>query len=340
MKLSKILPKELLTVWVSIKDDRLCKAVKKQAALGIKLITEDAELISAIALGADIIETDGRLKPLKNPGVIADMHTHTNHSPDCNEKLEDMRSAQEAKGTPLVAVTDHCNIGTYKEDDAFNKIEASVSEVSKLNARNDSPCRLLSGVEIGDGTIFVDKLRYAEKLCNYDVIIGSIHCLFKDGILLPYSKRNFSVESDEEIQSFMRQYFDDLKQMVEVADFDILAHLTCPLRYVVSKHKRGVDMTEFEGIIDEILKMIIAKGIALEVNTSSLSLALGDFVPDTEILKKYKSMGGYLITIGSDAHIPEEASANFDRALKHLKSLGFNNIFYFKNRTAYQCRIK
>ena len=99
-------------------------------------------------------------------------------------------------------------------------------------------------------------------------------------------------------------------------------------------------MTEFEGIIDEILKMIIAKGIALEVNTSSLSLALGDFVPDTEILKKYKAMGGYLITIGSDAHVPEEASANFDRALRHLKALGFNNIFYYKNRTAYQCRLK
>ena len=211
--------------------------------------------------------------------------------------------------------------------------------MARLNARNDSPCRLLSGVEIGEGIFYPDKLRYVERLCDYDVIIGSVHCTLRGDELVAYSRRNFSEESDEEADEFMRAYFTDMKKLLEIADFDILAHLTCPLRYVVGKHGKRVDMARYEGDIDEILQAIIKKGIALEVNTSSLSVKLGDFLPSTDILKKYRRMGGYLITLGSDAHVAEEASVNFEAAKRHLKSLGFENIFYYKKRRSYQCKL-
>ena len=350
-ELSELLPRERLTVWIPLKNTHtscvktafatpeLCDMIKKRAKLGIWLISEYSELAIAESLGADIAETDGQIKPEINVGMSVDMHTHSEHSHDSNVKMADIRAAQAAVGTAMAAVTDHSDVGFYKTREAFGCIEDSVREVARLNARNDSPCRLLSGVEIGEGIFYPDKLRYVERLCDYDVIIGSVHCTLRGDELVAYSRRNFSEESDEEADEFMRAYFTDMKKLLEIADFDILAHLTCPLRYVVGKHGKRVDMARYEDDVDEILQAVIKKGIALEVNTSSLSLKLGDFLPSTDILKKYRRMGGYLITLGSDAHVAEEASVNFEAAKRHLKSLGFENIFYYKKRRSYQCKL-
>lgn len=350
--LSGILPRERLTVWVPLRNKRtawanvgfatpaLCEAVKRYAELGIWLLCDSAELAIAESLGADIVETEGQLKPPMNEGIVADMHTHSSHSHDCGVSLEEMRAAQAAKGTSLAAVTDHSDVGYYKTKDAFACVTDSVAEVNRLNARNDSTCRLLSGVEIGEGFYFPDKLRYVEGLCDYDVIIGSVHCTVKDGELAGYSRRNFSLESDEEVDIFMSDYFADVMRLIDTTDFDVLAHLTCPIRYVVGRHGKRVDMEKYDGVITDILKKIIQKGIALELNTSSISLAVGDFIPGESILAKYKSLGGYLITLGSDAHITSEASANFEVATKYLKKLGFENIFYYKKRRAHQCTLR
>ncbi len=351
-EISSFLPKARITVWLPLENSATawfkkgfatrekCDMVKRYAQLGIWILSKAEELEAAKKLGADIVETNGQLKPPMNEGVVADMHTHSNHSHDCCEKMADTRAAQERAGTSFAAVTDHSDIGFYKTRDVFDCIYNSSQEVLTLNSRNDSSCRLLMGVEIGEGSFFPDKLRQVEKLCDYDVIIGSMHSQIRKGELEAYSKSDFSKYSDDEIDAYLKNYFADIKKMLEIADFDILAHLTCPLRYITGRYGKMTHIENYNDDIDDILKSIIKKGIALELNTSSLSLALGDFIPDANILKRYRELGGYLITLGSDAHVKEEASANFTAALKHLKALGFENIYYFKKRRPYQCKIK
>ena len=51
------------------------------------------------------------------------------------------------------------------------------------------------------------------------------------------------------------------------------------------------------------------------------------------------SMGGRLVTIGSDAHIAENASIGFEKAIKILKEIGFENICYFKYRKVNKIHI-
>lgn len=66
---------------------------------------------------------------------------------------------------------------------------------------------------------------------------------------------------------------------------------------------------------------------------------LNDFMPSKEILKKYYKMGGRLITMASDAHIAENASNNFEKAIKAIKEIGFENICYFQNRKVNKIKI-
>jgi histidinol-phosphatase (PHP family) len=64
-----------------------------------------------------------------------------------------------------------------------------------------------------------------------------------------------------------------------------------------------------------------------------------EFMAPTSILKKYYDMGGYLITLGADAHISENASQHFSEAIRTIKEIGFQNIYYYKNRQPIQITI-
>ena len=107
---------------------------------------------------------------------------------------------------------------------------------------------------------------------------------------------------------------------------------THPRRYE-EKYKE-LNPEKYQGDIEKIIQ----KGIALEVNTSSFGI-LNDFMPSVDILKKYRDMGGYLITLGSDAHVAKNASLYFGEAIDALKKIGFKNIYYYKNRKPYQIEL-
>ena len=55
-------------------------------------------------------------------------------------------------------------------------------------------------------------------------------------------------------------------------------------------------------------------------------------MPFSDIVKKYYSLGGRMITFGSDAHVAENASYSFDAALEFIKNVGFENVYYYQNR--------
>ena len=118
---------------------------------------------------------------------------------------------------------------------------------------------------------------------------------------------------------------------------DVLAHLTCPLRYINGKYKRNVSSRRYEEKIIEILKYIIENAIAMEINTSGIGN--GFLMPDEWIIKKFKDMGGYLITLGSDTHMSQNVGNGFGEALERLKKYGFVNCYYYKNRKNIQYKI-
>lgn len=140
------------------------------------------------------------------------------------------------------------------------------------------------------------------------------------------------------VLDYLDAYFDDVLTMLETMDMDVLAHLTCPLRYINGKNRMGLDIERYSRKIDRILKTIIEKGIALEVNTSSVEL-LFDVMPSQEILGRYHHMGGTLLTLRSDAHRAEDASRDFEKALDALRRIGFEHIYYYVKRKPYPIKL-
>ena len=260
--------------------------------------------------------------------MIADMHTHSEYSHDSVCPIEDMCIAQIQKGTDVMAVTDHADIFMHSTYDIYEPIRKSFEKVKNLREKYGDKILILSGVEISEGFWAPEQSKRMKELCDYDVIIGSVRY---EGLTIAYSKIDFSKLTKEQVYSYLDTYFDDVLKLIEAEDFDILAHLTCPLRYITGKYKIEINLDLYNEKIEKILSRIISRKIALEINTSSFD-ALNDFMPPGHIIKKYFNMGGRLLTLGSDAHVAENASLNFHRAVEFIKEIGFDKLCYFQNR--------
>lgn len=262
--------------------------------------------------------------------IIADCHTHTNISHDCDCPLDDLVKSAKTKNINVLTITDHCDIMTDAKDNILNSIELSLSNIRSSSIKSKD-IKLLFGIEIGES---YSDLRFTEELLSsyhFDEVIGSVHSVRNPKFnKIYYSEIDFSTFNEDEIYLYLDNYFDDVIHMVSVFKCDVLAHLTCPLRYIVHKYNIPVSLSPFSEKISNILDIIINRKIALEINTSCISNNI--LMPNTEILRLYREKGGYLVTAGSDAHTKDNVGNGFYKLAQTLKELGFEHCYYYENR--------
>jgi len=112
---------------------------------------------------------------------------------------------------------------------------------------------------------------------------------------------------------------------IRLGGFDILAHIDFPKRYL------NTSITDLS-ILEDVLAALIEAGIALEINTSSLRKGLTHSMPDLDILQMYARQGGCKITLGSDAHTPEDIGAGFGYALSLVEQFPQFQLGYVEQR--------
>ena len=257
---------------------------------------------------------------------IYDCHTHTHFSHDSVCDPQDTLNAARAKGLAGFAITDHCDIELCPATDVKTPILQSAASARQLGAS------VLAGVELGESIWHSDAAADVVCAADFDLVLGSVHAVRYRDYTMPYSGIDFSAFSPKELTAYLGAYFDDLLEMIGTADFDILAHLTCPLRYLCGKYGIAVDLRTHAEQIDTVLKEIVSRRIALEVNTSCLGTGYDVLMPDLPVLRRYRELGGELITLGSDAHTSQRVAHGFDRALESLSALGFEHIYHYRHR--------
>ncbi len=259
---------------------------------------------------------------------LVDLHTHTDNSFDGNHSTMFLCETASMKGLRAVAFTDHLEIDGFFKGQFDRTAIQSFFEVAKARSAFSGKLLVCVGAELGQAVY--DK-PIAEKLLetmNYDFVIGAIHNL--PGVE-DFYYMNFDDESID-YMDLLRQYFEWELKLAQWAKFDTLAHLTYPLRYIVGKYKKTVDMSEFSEIIDEILSTLIRNQTALEINTAGLRQPIGVTSPDESIVRRYKELGGQLITVGSDAHYAEHLGAGIDKGYELALRCGFDKVAVYQGR--------
>lgn len=79
------------------------------------------------------------------------------------------------------------------------------------------------------------------------------------------------------------------------------------------------------------MRVLISKGKGMEVNTSGAD-RVGEFLPSFEFLRRFKELGGEIVTVGSDAHDISRLGQYIPEALEMLKGI-FGYVCTFEKRT-------
>lgn len=261
--------------------------------------------------------------------VIFDSHTHNINSHDAEQTPEEQLNSAMEKGFKGYAVTDHCELEElYWEEYCKEHIPLSIKKAKEFKKLYEDKLIISVGVEMGSPLFEPEKAKKIISENDLDFILASCHS--PQG-MEDYCNYDYSKIKDR-IPEILQSYFEVLEQTSAICDFDSLAHLTYPIRYISGNYGIPVDLTPYMPIIKKILENIIKRDKALEVNTSGFRQKIGICLPHGEIIKLYKDMGGKLITVGSDAHRSADMGKDFDRTFAVLKECGFDRYYYYQKR--------
>lgn len=259
-------------------------------------------------------------------------HTHSKYSVDSKAELEEIFDTAIERGLTGVAITDHVPFWYYKNGFDKTNLEECKKEISSLKQKYQGKLKILFGMEVSEYHVY-EYEKDALAVGDFDVVLCSLH----DEVNISTAKINphfiendFSKFSKAELTELVQNYYSILKKEAKTRDFDVLSHLTYPFRYIRCREKIDLGYDIAQKDIEEILQIIIDRGKALELNTSNADSDF--FMPNEHILKKYREMGGELVTLGSDAHVAKNIDKGLAQGKELLKKCGFTKYYYFENR--------
>ena len=264
---------------------------------------------------------------MKRP--LIDQHVHTNASPDANRDATMTAYIEKAKkmGLPGVIFTDHVDMDTPVE--LFKTFPDYQTYSKNIKPLNTPDFFVRMGVEIGYQPHIQEKIETFIQSHPFDFVICSIHL----GDKLDFYNGDFFIGKTQ--QEAYQRYFELVLESVEnFQDYEVFGHLDYIIRYGDFEDK-AFDIDDYQPLIDTILSTIIKNGKGIEVNTSGIRYNLGVMHPNLAILKRYKALGGKIITLGSDAHKVDDFYSDFEHAIALILKAGFRYITEFKARQPY-----
>lgn len=252
-----------------------------------------------------------------------DYHIHSSVSFDGQDDARAMAQAALDRGLKEICFTDHIDheVGVEKEIMVFDPAVYAAAyddlEVPGLKIRR--------GVEYGLKPDNQAELKKDLQMRNFDFVIGSIHFVDEmDVYLAPFWQGRTK-------EAAYLQFMEETLKCVQVHDdYDVLGHLTFICKGRGNPTKELIRYNDYRELTDEILKALVARGKGMEMNTSGVDRC-GDFLPDAEYFKRFRELGGEIVTIGSDAHNTARVGQYTDRACQILGDI-FGHVCTFEGR--------
>jgi histidinol-phosphatase (PHP family) len=246
--------------------------------------------------------------------------------------MEEMIQKGIALGLKTMCFTEHQDYDYPDSPDGPGSMfllntDSYLYDLASLKEKYKGQIRLLFGVELGLQPHLMRQNAVFAKSYEFDFIIASSHiCNGKD----PYYPAFFEGRNEEEAY---REYFASiLENIKKFSNFDVYGHLDYVVRYGANLD-RDYSYEKYRDIFDPILELLLEKGKGIELNTGGIKKGMKDFHPCMDILKRYRSLGGEIITVGSDSHDTEHIADHFDRACEVLKACGFSYYTVFEKRS-------
>ena len=261
-----------------------------------------------------------------------DVHLHSSFSADSETPPEDQIRRAISLGLDGICFTDHCDYDYPENPDGTPlknwvlDIPPYLKEITRLKYEYIGQIEICCGIELGLQPHLAEQLKTLIRNTPFDFVIGSSHLAHRRDV---YFKEYF--EDRPEREAFT-EYFESILENLEAfEDFDVYGHLDYVVRYGPNKND-NYSYAAYADILDEILKKLIWLGKGIELNTAGFKQGLGHPHPTEDVIRRYRELGGEIITTGADAHAPEYVGFEFKKAAEILKSCGFKYYAVFRGR--------
>lgn len=263
---------------------------------------------------------------------MIDCHVHTwrcRHA--TGTPAQYVRAAAE-RGVSVLTFTEHLPLAPElanripgAEGYAMPEVElpdyiAEVAEAAVLGA--SLGVEVLCGIEIDAVSIARPYAREMLEAHAFDVVLGSVHFIDDWAFDDPARRDGYDSWSPDQL---WERYFADVLEAARAGLADVMAHVDLVKKFGVWP----------EGPTDELYvrtaRALAGSGVAVEVNTAGLRKPCREIYPGPGLLTALRK-AGVSVTVGSDAHAPDEVGAGAAEARAALRDAGYRSVVVFSGR--------
>ena len=270
---------------------------------------------------------------------MIDQHVHSKISHDGISTMREHMEYAKEHNISEITFTEHFDDYTGIETN-IKPLDIDFYKSEYLKNVDERLVKTNFGIEIGLRPESYELIRELVYKHIFDFIIGSSHITC--GKDMAYDKSFFEgLTPHQAVVKYLKEVLQNIN--IYKNEFDVYGHIDYVIRYIIKNYGNvmtRIDYNEFQDLLDEILLSIIKSDKGIEINTSGIRYNLGTTHPNIDIIKRYKELGGKIITIGSDAHRASDLASNFDVAYNMLEEVGFKEIAVYHDRVPELVRIK
>ena len=255
---------------------------------------------------------------------LTEYHHHTDNSFDSKAEMDEVCELAIKNGINEICFTEHFSVNPTAPTYGHMNFDRYFAQVKECREKYRGRLVIKVGVELCEPHLLKEEYEQALSNLDLDFILGSVHNIEENKL-----RKYMQGKSRYEVY---QGYFEEVHSMVSEADIDVIAHLDLMKRY--AKDSIGnYKLLEFQDVIESILSKAIGRGIGIEINTSGLADGkVEETFPSMDILRLYKSLGGEILTIGSDSHRAKSVGSHLADAISMAKKVGFEYIYTFEMR--------
>jgi len=262
--------------------------------------------------------------------IPIDYHLHSTHSIDGEADMPEMCEAAIACGLTEICFTEHVDFDRTDPGYGHLNWEAYNGSISEVRAQHAGRLVIRTGLEFDFRRAYGAEVGEVLAAMPCDLRIGSVHSA--GGHLIFGLHREPPDRLD--VRSLQKEYFAEVEALVASGWCHSLGHFDYLYKQLPAVFGPHRDAWYWERV-ERILSQCVAGGVALELNTHHVLDRGLAMAADVAILRRYRAVGGRLLTVGSDAHRRGDVAHAFAEAERCLRDAGFDAVTGFERGRPY-----
>jgi len=261
-----------------------------------------------------------------------DFQVHSVRSHDGKSTIDEMCERAVAIGLDEIGFTEHKDFDPADPLVDYFDYKAYMHDIALARLRWGNKLKIRAGIEIDYQIWFEDKIGNYLATHKFDFVMGCVHYVNRVKVMSPEYNKNRNA------RLAYSDYFHAVRDSVLSGLFDVLGHMEYANRagiaawgrYEANAHRNDL-CTIFDRMVDEEM--------TLEINCAGLFHGTGATYPCADTLRLYVDRGGSRLSIGSDAHHPDQLGQYYAVAAKMAVDLGLTHVVTWDNRHPTSVRL-